>query len=46
MTRDSNGPDPREPEQDDVDELDPNAPGRWMFEDADEADAPEPNEPG
>ena len=39
-------PDPRAPDDDEVEELDPDAPGRWLFEDPDGADAPEPNEPG
>ena len=38
-------PDPTDPSDEDVDELDPDAPGRWLFEDGDGADAPEPNEP-
>lgn len=29
-----------------VEDVDPDAPGRWLFEDPQEADAPEPNEPG
>jgi hypothetical protein len=37
-------PDPEDPDQSDIDELDPDAPGRWMFEP--DEDAPEPNEPG
>jgi hypothetical protein len=39
-------PDPTDPEPEEVAELDPMAPGRWLFEDTDEDDAVEPNEPG
>lgn len=43
--RDRRAPDAdRPPDADEVAELDPDAPGRWMFEDP-QTDAPEPNEP-